>query len=134
MANPISLCGAVQLGKEVCKCYPPGTQTLMVPTLIGLFAQAFGINLNCQSALALGQQFSCIPANLQLPVLIGLVVALINNGGGAAGQPLIQVFSTVGTPTITPTAATAVAFDNTTIPGDPAAWVWQNSVWTQFLG
>jgi hypothetical protein len=137
--NSISLCGAVQLGKEVCKCFPPGTQQLMVPTLIGLFAQLAGVNLTCEAAQQLASQYACVPPPQQLPLLIGLIINLINNGGivGGAGVGEIVLYSSggLGTPppftpqtnaTSTPGVSTgALATDTST--GEQ--WVWYSGTW-----
>jgi hypothetical protein len=106
------------------------TQTEQMGVLISLFAQIADVQLTCQSLATLAAQYSCLPPQLQLPALIYLATQIIE------GVTLenIQVFSTVGTPTFSPPVSVAIALDNTTIPGQVAAWVWQNSVWTQFLG
>ena len=36
----------------------------------------------------------------------------------------LQIFDTVGTPVFNPGVSDALAFDNVTVPGQPAAWVW----------
>jgi hypothetical protein len=58
-----------------------------------------------------------------------------SNGGGSTPAGAGYVFAGIGSPVgvLTPTAPTAVYFDNS-VPGQPGMWEWANSTWTQVIG
>ena len=85
MATTTSLCGAVQGSKTVLQCFPPGKESLWVPTLISLFANIAGVSVDCPTLNALAQQYACIPPQNQLPALLYLAVQIVNNSAATCG-------------------------------------------------
>jgi hypothetical protein len=124
-------------------CWLPD-RNLQMAALIAICAQIANVTLSCEALQALAQQFTCIPRELQLPALIGILNGATVGPEGPPGPPGPQgpqgpigppggpqgIFSAnyggyPNQPKFTPTVPEAIAIDSL----DGSIWYWFSGSW-----